>query len=216
MRGKDVYSIWAPYDKKWIGWVKPVPFIEIDKEKERKEIIDYYIPEINYITDVKQNTAIIVDIEGEESVKEGVALAKLGYRPIPVFNGTNPLPDCMAVTNNDIVEPLLVWGAMELKNVVIDDDAPPAFLLDKNRLHRHKFDRSVFDNSWDVYSQDIPSPKFFLDNGITQIIVRGEKINIDLRRVLYEHQKKKIKILFTNGYEEAKEIRIRKPKKSKE
>lgn len=216
MTGRETYKIWAPYGKKWIGWIKPFPFIEIDKMKERREIIDYYTPDINYINQVLQDTAIIVDIEGEESVKEGVALAKIGYRPIPVFNGTNALPNCIAVTNNEIIEPLLVLGAIELKKIDINEDAPPAFLLDKNRLNRHKFDRSVFDNSWDVYYQDIPSPKFFLDNGINRIIVRGEKINIDLRRVLYEHQKKNIKILFTNGYEEAKEIRIRKPRKSKE
>lgn len=48
----------------------------------------------------------------------------------------------------------------------------------------------------------------FLKNNINQIIVRGEKIQKDLKKILYKFQEKGIKILFTNGYEEPKLVKI--------
>lgn len=212
MTGKETYRIWAPSGKKWVDWVRPVPFIGIDKPKNTHEFIDYTIPNINYLKELLKDTAIIIDIQGIDSIKEGIALANLGYRPIPIFNGTNPTPGSTSTTNNALIEPLLVWGALELKNIKLGNDAPPVFLLDKNRLNRYKINRSVFDNSWDIYPQDIPSPKYLLENGITKIIVRGELLQQDLSKVLYKFQRSNIKILFTNGYEEPKEIKIKKPK----
>ena len=47
-----------------------------------------------------------------------------------------------------------------------------------------------------------------MKNNINQIIVRGEKIQKDLRKILYKFQEKGIKILFTNGYEEPKLVKI--------
>lgn len=102
----------------------------------------------------------------------------------------------------------LIQGAFELKKIEISDKAMPAFLLDSNRMNRYKIDISVFDNSWDIYAQDIPSAEYFLKNNINQIIVRGEKIQKDLRKILYKFQEKGIKILFTNGYEEPKLVKI--------
>jgi len=69
---------------------------------------------------------------------------------------------------------------------------------------------SVFDNSWDLYDQDIPSPEYFTVNGINKVIVRGEKMHKDICRILYGFQKKGITILFTDGYEAPKEIAIKK------
>lgn len=212
MIGKEIYKIWAPVGKKWVDWVRPVPFIGIDTPKETHEFIDYTIPSINYLKEFSKDTAIIIDTIGIYSIKEGIALARLGYRPIPIFNGTNPTKGAISTTNNAIIEPLLVWGAMELKNIELDNEAPPVFLLDKNRLNRYKVNRSVFDNSWDIYPQDIPTPKYLLENGITKIIVRGEALQNDLSKVLYKFQKSNIKILFTNGYEEPREVKIKNPK----
>ena len=88
----------------------------------------------------------------------------------------------------------------------------PVFLLDENRLNRYKIDSSVFDNSWDVYYQDLPSSKYFLNNCIDKILVRANKINKDLSKILFDYQKNNIKILFTNGFEPIKEIKIKKIK----
>ena len=212
MTGKEVYKKWAPTGKRWVDWVRPVPFIGIDSPYQVHEFIDDSIPKIFYVNNLSKDTAIIIDIEGVDSIKEGIALAHLGYRPIPIFNGTNPSIGVSSTTNNAMIEPLLVWGALELEKIVLEEDAPPVFLLDRNRLNRYKIDPSIFDNSWDIYPQDIPSPDYFLQNGITKIVVRGNQLSRDLKKVLYPYQKKNIKILFTNGYEEAREIKIKKIK----
>lgn len=212
MTGKEVYKKWTPTGKRWVDWVRPVPFIGIDSPYQVHEFIDDSIPKIFYVNNLSKDTAIIIDIEGVDSIKEGIALAHLGYRPIPIFNGTNPSIGVSSTTNNAMIEPLLVWGALELEKIVLEEDAPPVFLLDRNRLNRYKIDPSIFDNSWDIYPQDIPSPDYFLQNGITKIVVRGNQLSRDLKKVLYPYQKKNIKILFTKGYEEAREIKIKKIK----
>lgn len=210
MTNKEIYKIWAPDKKRWGDWVRPVPFINIDDSSSRKEFIDYRIPSINYLKELLNDTALIIDIPGIDSIKEGIALAKLGYRPIPIFNGTDPPIGTISTTNNQIIKPLLIWGAFELKNIKLKNDAPPVFLLDQNRLNRYKINNGIFDNSWDIYDGDLPSPKYLLENGINKIIVRSNFQAKDLRKILYKWQKNNIKIFFTNGYEEPKELKLKK------
>ncbi len=210
MTNKEIYKIWAPDKKRWVDWVRPVPFINIDDSSSRKEFIDYRIPSINYLKELLNDTALIIDIPGIDSIKEGIALAKLGYRPIPIFNGTDPPIGTISTTNNQIIKPLLIWGAFELKNIKLKNDAPPVFLLDQNRLNRYKINNGIFDNSWDIYDGDLPSPKYLLENGINKIIVRSNFQAKDLRKILYKWQKNNIKIFFTNGYEEPKELKLKK------
>lgn len=212
MTGKEVYKKWAPTGKRWVDWIRPVPFIGIDTSYQVHEFINDSMPKIFYIDTLSKDTAIIIDIEGVDSIKEGIVLAYLGYCPIPIFNGTNPSMGVSSTTNNAMIGPLLVWGALQLEKIELEEDAPPVFLLDRNRLNRYKMDPSIFDNSWDIYPQDIPSAEYFLQNGITKIMVRGNTLSRDLKKVLYPYQKKNIKILFTNGYEKAREIRIKKIK----
>ena len=210
MTNKEIYKIWAPDKKRWVDWVRPVPFINIDDSSSRKEFIDYRIPSINYLKEVLNDTALIIDIPGIASIKEGIALAKLGYRPIPIFNGTDPPIGTISTTNNQIIKPLLIWGAFELKNIKLKNDAPPVFLLDQNRLNRYKINNGIFDNSWDIYDGDLPSPKYLLENGINKIIVRSNFQAKDLQKILYKWKKNNIKIFFTNGYEEPKELKLKK------
>lgn len=213
MDRKEIYKIWAPRDCKWSTWVRPVPFVGIDSSYQNHEWIDYTIPTIRYLTGYQSDTVIILDIDGIDSIKEGIALAKLGYCPVPIFNGTNPPQGTKGTTDNQRIEPVLVWGAQELQKIKRVNHAAPVFLLDANRLNRYKVNPSIFDNSWDIYPQDIPSPHYFLKQGITKIIVRGNQLHPDLSKVLYKYQKNYIQILFTNGYEEPKIAKIKKPKK---
>ena len=114
---KEIYKIWAPAGKKWVDWVRPVPFIGLDISKKLCEFVDYTIPSINYFDEFSKDTAIIIDINGVDSIKEGIALARLGFRPIPLFNGTNPNNLGVAATDNEVIEELLIWGAEELKEI---------------------------------------------------------------------------------------------------
>lgn len=209
---KEAYKMWAPFGKRWTDWVRPVPFIQTEKNVINDNIVDYSLPNIEYLKECIKDMAIIVDVQGDDSVKEGISLAKLGYRPIPVFNGTNPSRGTLSTANNYLVSILLEWGASKIKNIQLDDDAPPVFLLDSGRLNRYKINRSIFDNSWDVYPQDLPSYKYFFANGITKLLVRGSKINGDLKKLLYKYQRKGMKIFFTDGYLQIKEVKISKTK----
>lgn len=222
MTGKDIYKIWAPEGAKWVEWVRPVPFIGITDDLGKYQVDDFTIPKINSIQepienifsaikDFTKNTAIIIDLPGNNSIKEGIAITKLGFRPIPIYNGTDEQEGAMATVNNKVIKIGLVKGALELTKIQMDKNAPPAFLLDSNRMNRYKMNESVFDNSWDIYAQDIPSAEYFLKNDINKIIIIGKIIHKDLKIILYPFQQKGISIYLTNGYEQPQKIILKKP-----
>lgn len=212
MTGKEIYKIWAPYKKRWVDWVRPVPFVDMDVEKELHGFIDYDIEPTLYIKKIDKNAAYIIDIDGVTSIKEGISLAQLGYRPIPLFNGTSPNIGVDSTMDNEIIEPMLIWGAFELNELKLKDDAPPVFLLDKNRMNRHKYTRGEFDNSWDIYAQDMPSGEYLIKHKIKRVVVRSDLLRNDLCQILFKYQQKGLDIYFTNGYEEPKRITIKKSK----
>lgn len=221
MTAKEIYKIWAPDGKKWVDWVRPVSFLGIGKYQKSYVLNDRTLPKVEFLEKKDRSileiilgrfpeiqldtTAIIIDLPGEKSVRYGIAIAKLGFRPIPIYNGTLEPPKARATVDNQSVGMALENWAYELKNIAIDDDARPAFLLDRNRLTRYKMDDAMYDNSWDVYPQDLPSPQYFLDNGIRDILViGGRSISRDVKNILGKHQRKGLNIYHTNGYEEPK------------
>jgi len=217
MTGKDIFKIWAPTGVKWIDWVRPVPFIAINDPYRVNPTINSTIQNFatginyDYVIKMQENTAVILDLPGCDSIKEGLELAKLGFRPIPLYNGTNEQQGAMALVDNHSIESALILGALEYQKLTIAKNAPPVFLLDSNRTHRFKMDVSVFDNSWAIYEQDMPSAEYFISNDINKIIVRGETIQKDLTRILYKFQIKGIEVLFTKGYDEPKAVSLKKP-----
>ncbi len=211
MTVKEIYKIWAPYGKKWVDWVRPVPFVQMNFYLKQYNHSEFVMPTVPYIDENTTNTAIIVDLPGMESVKEGLALAKKGFRPIPIFNGTAEQQGSRATVDNQSAGIALALGAPILAGIEIKEDAYPAFLTDRNRLQRFKMNVSVFDNSWDVYPQDLPSADYLLANGIQKVIVVGQNIARDLKKILYDYQKKGIGIYLTNRYEMPKKVRILKP-----
>lgn len=211
MTAKEIYRVWAPTGKKWVDWVRPVPFVAMNEYSKQFGFSNFTIPVITFLDADCADAAIIVDMPGVEGVKEGIALAKVGFRPIPIYNGTIEQQGARATVDNQSVGTGLMLGAEELSKIEIRDDALPAFLLDSNRMHRFKMEIGLFDNSWDIYPQDIPSADYLLNNGIHKIIIIGESISKDLKKILYEYQKKKIEILLTNGYEAPKKITLHRP-----
>ncbi len=209
MTDKEIYQVWAPTGKKWVDWVRPVPFVGM---KEHSKSYDY-----SNLTECApvcipaelRDAAIIVDLPGVESVTEGIALAKLGYRPIPVYNGTIEQQGARATVDNQSVGIALNWGARELSGIELSEEALPAFLLDSNRMNRYKMEISLFDNSWDVYPQDMPSAEYFRRNGIYRLIIIGEVVSKDLKKILFDFQKRGMEIFFMERYGTPKKIRIR-------
>lgn len=181
MRGKEIYKIYAPNGAKWTDWVRPVPFVAIDTYN-RKPIADWMERKAMFLKNYQQDTAIFVDLPGKESIELSIDLAYKGYRPIPIFNGTDEQPGSQATTNTYLIESCLINGSEKLKNIKLDNNANPAFLLDSYRTNRYRAKESIFDNSWDLYKQDIPSAEYFKQNGITKIIIVGDAIQRDLKR----------------------------------
>lgn len=232
MTAKETYKIWAPAGTKWVDWVRPVPFMGIGEYYKGYGVSNSSLPVVAFVEQQQENrsvltiifgptpdldlstTAIIVDLPGEKSVLYGISLAKLGFRPIPIYNGTLEPPKARATVDNQSVGMSLEHWAYELEDIVIDDNARPAFLLDRNRLNRYKMDDAMYDNSWDVYPQDLPSPQYLLDNGINSILViGGRKISRDVKNILGKHQRKGLNIYHTDGYDQPKRKYIlQKPK----
>lgn len=211
MTGRDAFKIWAPAGARWVDWVRPVPFAAMDTSRSINQTAAFPVPGPAYIDKAPEDIAIVVDMPGADGVREGIALAGTGFRPIPLYNGTNEQEGAMPLVENHTIESALLGGACELEKIKIPANAPPAFLLDSNRTHRYKMSASVFDNSWDIYDQDMPPADYLLQNGIRRIVVRGETIQKDLARILYKFQKKGITILFTDGYQQPLERRLKKP-----
>lgn len=209
MRGKEIYKIYAPNGAKWIDWVRPVSFVAIDTYN-RKPIVDWLDRKAMFLKKYQQDTAIFIDLPGKESIELGIGLAHMGYRPIPVFNGTDEQQGSQATTNTYLIESCLINGSQKLKNIKLKNDANPVFLLDSYRTNRYRAKESIFDNSWDLYKQDIPSVEYFKQNGINKIIVVGEVIQPDLKKIFLKFQEKGIEIYITDGYIFPKKVKLTK------
>lgn len=222
MTAKEIFRIWAPEGKDWVDWVRPVAFINIGDYSKAYVMGAQNLPELVFLEEMSkksvldvilgtgqelrlESTAIIVDLTGEEGVRYGVALIRHNFRPIPIYNGTIEQQGARATVDNQSVGMALEHWAYELKGMNIPDDARPAFLVDRGRLTRYKMEDSIYDNSWDVYPQDLPSPQYLLGQGISNVLVIGGKtISRDIKKILGKHQKKGIKIYHTNGFDKPK------------
>ncbi len=200
MTNKECYKIWAPTGKRWTDWVRPVPFIAAQADVKGYHAGELAIPNIDFVDEKWENAAVIVDLPGDESVEIGLALAKMGYRPIPIYNGTVEQENARATVDNQTVGAALFWGAQVLEQIEISDEALPVFLLDKNRLNRFKLDVSLFDNSWDVYPQDLPSADYFFKNGINKIMVVSDSLSKDLKAIFRKFKKKNMDIYLINEH----------------
>ena len=209
MRGKEIYKIYAPTGAKWIDWVRPVPFVAIDTYN-RNPIVGWMDRKAMFLKKYQQDTAMFIDLPGKESIELSIDLAYMGYRPIPIFNGTDEQPGSQATINTYLVESCLINGSEKLKNIKLKNSTNPVFLLDSQRTNRYRAKESIFDNSWDIYKQDVPSAEYFKQNGITKIIVVGETIQPDLKKIFLEFQEKGIDIYVTNGYLSPKKIKLTK------
>ena len=214
MIGKEIYKIYAPYATKWTEWIRPVPFVAIDTFN-RKPIYNWLDRKVMFINQYEKDTAIFIDLPGKESIELGIGLAHIGYRPIPLFNGTDEQIGSQATTDTYIIESALINGSEKLKNISLANNANPAFLLDSSRTNRYRDKESIFDNSWDLYKQDIPTFKYFKENGIYKIIVVGNTIQRDLRKIFFEFQDAGIAIYLTDCYKTAEKIILKKTLKER-
>ena len=218
------YKNWAPDGVLWTEWTKPVLFADIENIDWSAKV---EIPEINWIETVAADTAIILDLPGKTGVAEGMALARMGYRPVPLYNGVNCKSSKPAgaasvsktfsnnvvasihtqlVNSQEIAEALFAC-ANEIAALNIEDDAPPVFMLDSNRM-KGVTTYGMYDNRWRVFPQDMPSAAFLRQQGIKKIIVRTESIQKDLTHILFRYQEHGIPIRHCGENGQTRVIRI--------
>ena len=214
MNGKELYKIYAPIGAKWVEWVRPVSFVAIDTYN-REPLSNWTNRKVVFLEKYEENTAIFLDLPGKESIELGVSLARLGYRPIPLFNGTNEQKGSKSTNNNHMIESCLINGAQILKGISIKKDANPVFLLDSRRTDRYRAKESIFDNTWDLYGQDIPSLEYFKENKIKRIIIAGNEIQRDLKKVFLNFQSAGIEIYLTDGYLKPQKVKLVKTMKER-
>jgi len=218
----EAYKIWAPDGVLWTEWAKPVLFANMAYSSPGNFPLE--IPELSWLKFPYQDTAIIVDLPAENGVKESLALAQTGYRPVPLYNGVSSEKyDNMSVDARGLSRALYA-GAAVLAAISVRDGAPPVFMLDSRRMEGWKKSPGMYDNRWCVFPQDMPSASFLLNHKITKIIVRTGlerkiydnkqiqyDIQDDLSHILFRYQEAGIKIQVVCGGDEIKNITVSKP-----
>ena len=110
MNKEEIYSIWAPDESLWSRWAKPVLFAHLDSSQidgtEAPGKVDWCPPPA-------ENVALVLDLPGAEGVLAGVALARCGYRPVPLYNAV-PVPSWQPVVDPLTDKPLAAVNVLPI------------------------------------------------------------------------------------------------------
>lgn len=195
MDAADLFDIWAPSDSHWAQWAKPVVFTVPDTNPARGAIGQR--PDLFAWRSGLGTTALIVNLSGVDSVAYGLALAEQGFRPVPLFNSVS---GPSAVYDVTAIKAALTNGAEILRTLRIGPEAPPAFLIDADRLQGN-LRPGRFDNRWVVFPQDFPSGIYLQAHGISRAILvqRESYIERDLAQVLGLWKRAGVEVLMTKS-----------------
>jgi hypothetical protein len=190
MNKHELFSIWAPPESVWSRWAKGVVFAHYRGESpphHAEPAIDTsWVP-------LDRATAIIVDLPGALSIEFGMSLARIGFRPVPLFNAAPaskllsvpPIPNANnpplePTTRVEVVDATSILHAVaafadELKGFELPADAPPAFLLDATRRYGEgAVTPGRFDNRSVCFAADFPSAAFLASHGIARVLLVQE------------------------------------------
>jgi hypothetical protein len=213
--GETSYDAWAPAGGVWSPWAKPALFVQMHEIQMLSDSLgDWRAIDIRWAPEPRRATALVIDLPGLEAARTGVALAAIGYRPVPLYNVTVGSRPLVAVAP---IRDCLMQASAALTEMRIAADAPPAFLLDSKRLKPDILPvPGHFDNRWMVTPQDFPSANLMLSRGIAEVIVvqNDDRPPLeDLAHVLLRWQKAGIRIrsLDAGDTRGAQEITIKEP-----
>lgn len=195
-----VYAWWAPEGAAWSPWVKPVLFAHVDSVMPATIFGAVAAPESPPAWDVfwappaDGSSAIVVDAPGDTGVGIGLALASVGYRPVPLYNAAPPPGGGVPVVDVAPIVRALAAGADVLESLDLPPDAPPAFLLDASRRVGSGTVAPApgrFDNRSVSLPTDFPSGNLMAARGIRRAILaqsRGGEPQADLAHALLRWQ----------------------------
>jgi hypothetical protein len=212
----ETFKAWAPANERWTEWAKPVLFAKISTATRFTNMFGasfdkLIVPDLPWINGAHADTAIIADLPSQQSVQEGLALARLGYRPVPLYNGVSGGHASRMAVDVINLEAAVYHGVRELELLTLLPDAPPVFLLDSNRMNDSFRGPGTFDNRWCVFPQDMPSADYLISKGIKTVILRAGKVETDLSHILRRYQDKGLKILICDGFSGPEPITVKKP-----
>ena len=189
MTKEEVFNAWAPEGVEWSAWAKPVLFAQWpDTVTPSSTTVASEGHDYLWLPSASSRTAVVIDLPAVESVRAGIALARRGYRPVPLFNtsyGPSPVIEIAPL----ILE--LARGAIELQTRLLPADAPPAFLIDSNRMRpAAPPSPGKFDNRWVVFPQDFPSGTWLRARAVAEVLLihPGGRVQEDLAHVLRRWQ----------------------------
>jgi hypothetical protein len=185
MTPEQLYDLWAPQASAWSAWAKPVLFASLPAVSGLPGELPP-LPDVAWAPAADAGTALVVDLRGPLAVLTGLALARRGFCPVPLFNG------CSApgmVVDVAPIQDLLARGGALLCETPPAAGAPPVFLLDADRLSAAGgLYPGRYDNRWAVVPQDFPSASCLLRAGITAVCLAAPAVRDDLAHVLRRYQ----------------------------
>lgn len=184
IQGETLFRMWAPEESVWARWAKPVVFAQLRPALPMRPWPDWSTWDLSWAPPAG-DTAIVVNLRGDESVLTGLALTARGYRPVPLYNACSDLAELVDTTS---IMAALVMGAEHLQRANLPADAPPVFLLDAGRSGSGALPvPGRFDNRWIVFPQDFPSANFLLSRGLRTVLLverASERMDRDLAHVM--------------------------------
>jgi hypothetical protein len=222
MTREEIYDAWVPdlpddeFGMPWSNWAKPVLFASLGTPVTAPP------PEPGREDDPRRTVAPgwererfagVVDLPGPDAVRCGMDFAELGFRPVPLFNGCPGHGELVSTTE---LCHALARFAPRLRELRIDNDARPVFLLDSNRMVLNSPRRpGLFDNRWLTLPQDFPSVNLLLGRGIERALLVQQKPGQpgeDLAHVLRRWQEGGIRIAVCSpGGSGVEDLDIKKP-----
>ena len=199
MNQQEVWEAWAPEHAWWSPWAKPVLIAQLRPEQCAHRVsLDWQSVDVSGLPTSSDRAAIVIDLGGADSVLYAMALAKRGFRPVPLFNACSG-PN--AIVPVEGLQAAMIEAASELAAMAIDNHAPPAFLLDANRLEdTEKARPGQFDNRWMTFPQDFPSGSLLIARQIEMAVLLqdGSRVGEDLAHVLLEWKDAGIRLQLHN------------------
>jgi hypothetical protein len=190
MIDRETLSRWRASAGIWAHFIKPSLLVaEADSTPPG---MDY--PETLSWSARVSGSALVIELPALEALAVGVALARMGWAAIPMFNTTSGLGELLPT--RELVLALRA-AALELP---VAAGGPPAFLLDAYRqipASGQKPRRGDFDNRWYVFESDFPSESFLMAHGVNSlaIVTRSLWIAGDLLDALARYQQIELSLL---------------------
>lgn len=207
MNKREVFEIWAPADAVWSNWVKPVLFTQIETLVADIEPL----PQSESFG-FESNLAVVVDLPGAACVAVGLALARVGYRPVPLFNACPAPAFADAAVNVRPILRALLAATPTLRDLSLPADAPPAFLLDaRRRFNEVELRPGVFDNRSVSLPTDFPSANRLIESGIRRVslmLPHDRGVQSDLAHTLHRWQEAGLPI---HRYGHTEPLKIHRP-----